>query len=82
MKRVFKILSVVLLLITMLFLLQVVREWNYQFDQHGYYTGADGVIHRESLAERNQFLLSVSVILLFFTAFYGFRNPKVRYETK
>ena len=74
MKPFLKLTAAGLLFTTIILLFFVVKAWNYQFDQHGYYTGSDGIIHRESVSERNFFSLILSVLLLLVTAYTGFKK--------
>lgn len=78
MKLVFQIVTFVLFVAAIILLVSVVREWNYQFDQHGYHTSADGMLHRESESERNFFLLVLSVLLLIPAIYISFKKSVVR----
>ena len=82
MKKVFKAAAFTLLVVTIILYLTVMRDNGYQYDQHGYYTGSDGVLHRESESEKNFFLFLLSFILLLLTAFLGFRKSRARAQLK
>ncbi|MBE7172307.1 MAG: hypothetical protein INR73_17095 [Williamsia sp.] len=82
MKKGFKIAAFLLLIVSVALYFTVMREGNYQFDAHGFYTGPDGVLHRESAAEKNFFLLLLSIVLLLVTAFLGFKKSRSRIQLK
>lgn len=76
MKKGFKITVFALLATTIFLYLPVMRDGSYHFDQHGYYTGPDGILHRESDAEKNFFLFLLSLILLLIMAFVWFKKSR------
>ena len=82
MKTRFKIAAFALLVTTIILYLPVMRDGGYHYDQHGYYTGSDGVLRRESEAEKNFFLFLFSLMLLLLTAFLGFKKSRVRTQLK
>lgn len=82
MKTGFKIATVILLTITIIFFIILMQDGNYPYDQHGYYTGPNGVLYRESESEMKFFRFLFFLILPFVTAFLGLRKSRVRPQLK
>lgn len=82
MKPVFRIMAFALLILSIFLYFPVMQDGNYPYDQHGYYTSADGVLHRESESEKNFFRFLLSVALLIVTAFFGFKKSPARIQLK
>lgn len=76
MKLFLKILPVILIVSTILLLVPVLREWNYDFDAHGKHISPDGTVHWESDNEKNFFFLLLSFLLLCGSLIVYFRKTK------
>ena len=82
MKTAFKIAASLLLALTIVLYLPVMRDGNYPYNQHGFYTGPDGILYRESISEKKFFLFLLSASLLLVTAFLGFKKSRVPPQLK
>lgn len=71
-----------LLVLSIVLYFPVMQDGNYHYDQHGYYTSPDGVLHREWESEKNFFRFLLSVALLLVTAFLGFKKSPARIQLK
>ena len=82
MKPVFKVVALALLILSIVLYVRGMHDGDYHYDRHGYYTGPDGVLHRESEAENNFFLFLLCVALLIVTAVLGFKKSRARIQVK
>lgn len=82
MKTGFKIAASALFVTTVILFFIYMQDGNYPYDRHGYYTGADGVLHREWEAEKKLSWFLLFLILSVLTTVLGFKKSRVRTQLK